>query len=306
MSRCFVTGACGFIGSHLCEALRDAGHEVTGMALYDARGSYGWLDEVEDVEKVMGDVRDYHLMEKLLWDSEADTVFHLAAHIDVAHSYHAPKSFVETNVVGTLNIAQIVRSMNAKLIHTSSSEVYGSAIYTPQDESHPLCAQSPYAATKIAADQMVEAFTRSYGLKAVTLRPFNTYGPRQSERAVIGRMMRQAAAGEQIVLGNIDTARDFTYVTDTVAAFLAVMDVEGFSVYNCGSGTSLTIGQVLTACGLQKDLIIDKDRFRPNKSEVQILQCDASRLQAMTGWKPKVSIGDGLGMTRTWHENRVS
>jgi UDP-glucose 4-epimerase len=304
MARCFVTGADGFIGSHLCEALRDAGHEVTGMALYNAFGRYGWLDEVEGVEKVMGDVRDHDLLTDILLEREPEYIFHLAAHIDVAHSYRAARSFVQTNVLGTLNICRQAVDIGAKLIHTSSSEVYGTAQYTPQDETHPLCAQSPYAATKIGADQMVEAWVRSEGLKAVTLRPFNTYGPRQSERAVIARIMKQAVAGEDVVLGNVDTKRDFTYVTDTVAAFLAVMDLDG-GVYNCGSGEATTILNVAYQSKCSKRVITDPARLRPEQSEVQVLQCDASKLRHATGWRPKVSLEEGLALTREWHDKRL-
>jgi len=185
MARCFVTGAGGFIGSHLCEALRDAGHKVVAMAHYNGRGSYGWLEEVEGVEKIMGDVRDAGHVISVVDQNSSDYIFHLAAQIDVKHSYDAPWSFIETNVKGTFNVARCAAALDIKLIHFSSSEVYGTADYLPMDEGHPLNAQSPYAASKTGADQMVNALVCCDNLRAVTLRPFNTYGPRQSDRAVI-------------------------------------------------------------------------------------------------------------------------
>lgn len=308
-----VTGACGFIGSHLSEALVAVGHDVTAMAIYSARDTFGWLDECEGMRKVRGDVRDAEQMRRLV--QSHDIVFHLAALGSVPYSYEAPRSVFETNAIGTLNVLEACREAGAKLVHTSTSEVYGTALYTPQDINHPLQAQSPYAASKIAADKLVEAYTATFDMDTVTLRPFNTYGPRQSERAVIARIMRQALDPdcERIEIGDIRPKRDFTYVDDTVRAFLAAMNLQG--CYNAGSGRSITIEELaqqirqLSGLGtlptrLPKVLVSTADHSRPDKSEVWELCADAEPLRRCTGWEPSVSLTEGLQRTMAWRCQR--
>ena len=297
--RIFVTGADGFLGSHLCEALRDAGHDVTGLALYNSFDSFGWLDEVEGIAKVRGDVRDAEQMRALIKGHEI--VFHLAALISVPYSYDAPRAFVDTNVTGTLNILLAARDAGAKVIHTSTSEVYGTAQYEPQDEKHPINPQSPYAATKVAADALVRSFVLSYDMTAVILRPFNTYGPRQSERAVIGSICRQLAGPEcKIVqIGKADSVRDFVFVSDTVQAFLAVMRLtEG--VYNIATGKGTRIGDLARS----NRLIHSFERMRPVASEVNRLIGSAEAFGQATGWQPTVTIDDGFNCTLNWWRSR--
>ena len=309
MAKIFVTGGCGFIGSHLSEALVAAGHEVTAMAQYQSRDTFGWLDECHGMQKARGDIRDAHQMANLIMGH--DMVFHLAALISVPYSYLAVQSFIDTNVTGTLNVMQAAANAGAKFVHTSTSEVYGTARYTPQDEGHPLQAQSPYAASKIAADKLVESFHLTYGLPAIILRPFNTYGPRQSERAVIPTIVRQAVDPncERIELGALDTRRDFNYVSDTVDAFLAAMGLfdSGDDVfaapYNIGSGTAYSIGEVVKLASA-KSIHSRGDRHRPEGSEVEVLRADASRFKAATGWKPKVDLKEGLRLTADWWRER--
>jgi nucleoside-diphosphate-sugar epimerase len=299
VARCLVTGADGFIGSHLCEMLRDEGHEVTGMAQYNSFDSYGWLDEVEGVGKVYSDVRQPGLIFE-----DTDYVFHLAALIDVAWSYEYPRAYIDTNVSGTFNILAACRRSGAKLIHTSSSEVYGTAQYTPQDEKHPINPQSPYAASKCAADALVRSYHYSYGLPSVILRPFNTYGPRQSQRAVIPRIIKQALGEErEITLGNLEPKRDFMYVTDTCRAFLAVMDLP-FGEYNAGTGESVKIG-ALPSYVTSKRVVSDETKFRPDDSEVMELRCDHNKIYGATQWMAKVSLLDGMRKTRDWFASSI-
>ena len=297
--RVFVTGADGFIGSHLCEALRDAGHDVTGLAFYNSFDSFGWLDEVDGVAKIRGDVRDAEQIRKLINGHEV--VFHLAALISVPHSYDAPRAFIDTNVTGTLNVLLAARDAGAKIVHTSTSEVYGTAQYTPQDETHPIKPQSPYAASKVAADALVRSFVLSYGMSAVILRPFNTYGPRQSERAVIGSICRQMAdprCSGYVEVGHTESARDFMYITDTVAAFLAVMPLDG--VFNAATGVCTKIEDLLGTV-LRVHSVT---RQRPDGSEVHRLIGDASALAKATGWQAAVNIEDGFARTLNWWRSR--
>lgn len=322
MTRALVTGADGFIGSHLCEALRDRGDEVTGLALYNSFDSFGWLDEVEGVQKVRGDVRDAAQMRELI--AGHDLVFHLAALISVPYSYQAPQSFIDTNVTGTLNVLEACRAADAKLVHTSTSEVYGSAQYTPMDEQHPICPQSPYAASKVAADALVRSYNLSFGLPCVILRPFNTYGPRQSERAVVATIIRQALdpACHAIKLGKLNAFRDLTYVGDMVRAFIAVSEINEFDVFNAGTGDGLVIvdlarvicdaiqsfllrrGQALCREPGDKPVLSENVRLRPEASEVIRLQADAHRLTAATGWKPRRPMNKGLDPTIAWWRTR--
>jgi UDP-glucose 4-epimerase len=314
--RVLVTGADGFIGSHLTEALVAAGAEVTALAQYNAFDHHGWLDELDAgvrtaVRLVRADVRDGAAMARLV--EGQDYVFHLAALISVPHSYDAPASHVATNAVGTLNLLEAVRrSKVTRLIHTSTSEVYGTARTRPISEDHPLTAQSPYAASKIAADKLVEAYHLSYGLPAVTIRPFNAYGPRQSERALIATAIRQSIDDTAAIdLGRLEPERDFTYVSDTVEAFLAVAALDAAhcgAVFNVGSGVAQTIGRcvelIVELTGCDKPIRPDPARERPADSEVMALIADASRLRAATGWRPKVELTTGLRRTIDWWRSR--
>jgi len=318
--RIFVTGADGFIGSHLTAAAVAAGARVTALSLYNSFDQCGWLDDLADdirreTEIVRGDIRDAQQMAALCRGQ--DIVFHLAALISIPYSYEAPSSFVETNVGGTLNVLTASRDCDVgRLVHTSTSEVYGSAQSKPIREDHPLQAQSPYAASKIAADAMAQAFARTYGLAVFVLRPFNTYGPRQSERAVISTAIRQFLdPGLDVVrLGNLAPARDFNYVSDTVAAFLgaAKTDVphdQNGTAFNAGSGRMVSIADVvdLVRCetGSNKPVEQETDRLRPRDSEVLELQADATRLKDLTGWSPEIALEVGIRETVAWWRERL-
>lgn len=308
----FVTGAGGFIGSHLCEALRDAGHSVTGMARYRSHDSFGWLDEVNGVNKVRGDVRDAEQMRAMIVGQ--DIVFHLAAFGSIPYSYDAPRTFVDTNVTGTLNVLLACKDAGAKLIHTSTSEVYGTAQVTRQDETHPINPQSPYAASKVGADALVKAFNLSYGVQAVILRPFNTYGPRQSARAVIPSIVRQMLDPKcrRIAVGDLTPKRDFTYVGDTVKAFMALAFCDHArpgEAYNAGSGRTGsiadTIKQLRTITGCDKLVEQTAIRVRPSESEVRALVSNSSKMVGTTHWTPKVSFEEGLKLTVDWWRGRT-
>jgi NAD dependent epimerase/dehydratase len=308
-----VTGADGFIGSHLVEALVARGDRVRALAQYNSFSSWGWLDSVDpqvmnDVEVVLGDVRDAECVDDLLRD--VDVVYHLAALIAIPYSYRAPASYVATNVTGTLNVLTAARRHGlSRVVHTSTSEVYGTARTVPIAESHPLQAQSPYAASKIAADKLAESFHLSFETPVVTLRPFNTYGPRQSARAVIPTIISQVAAGERTIrLGSLDPIRDFTFVTDTAAAFVAVGTAPAAAVVgetlNAGSGTEISIKELVLTIGSAMDVDIavelDPQRVRPSNSEVQRLLADTSKIRARTTWRPRHELTDGLARTAAW------
>lgn len=308
-----VTGAEGFIGSHLVEALVHRGHRVKAMVLYNMWSSCSWLDtlpaEVRDqVDIVMGDVRDPASARELVED--AAVVYHLAAIGSVPYSYRAPRTFVDNNTLGTLHILEAVRACRtSRLVHTSTSETYGTARTVPIGEAHPLQAQSPYAASKIAADKLAESYHLSFGLPVVTLRPFNTYGPRQSTRAVIPQIITQLATGaRQVKLGALDPTRDFSYVTDTVAAFIEVGTAPASAVigevFNCGPGDDVAIGklaeEIVALMGTQADVVEDAQRMRPKESEVMRLLCDATKLRDRTGWKPALTRAEGLSRTIEW------
>lgn len=314
-----VTGADGFIGSHVAEALVAAGAEVTALALYNSFDAAGWLDDIDPKTRaamnvVRGDVRDAAFVSRLL--KGQDVVMHLAALIAIPHSYDAPQSYVDTNITGTLNVLEAARTHGlTRIVHTSTSEVYGTALTTPMSEQHPLQGQSPYSATKIGADMMAEAYARSFGLPVVTLRPFNTFGPRQSERAVISSTIRQAIdpACAEIRVGDLSTGRDFTFVTDTAEAFLAVGRAEGLAygeAYNGGTGRMVTIGDmvdsVLRVTGCNKDVVAEAARMRPDKSEVRALLADNAKLAKATGWQPAHSLGDGIARTIAWWRTRLA
>lgn len=311
--RVAVTGADGFIGSHLAEALLAAGAEVTALAQYNAFDRNGWLDELdapvrEAMRIVRGDIRDASFMLHLL--EGQDVVFHLAALIAIPHSYVAAQSYLDTNATGTLNVLEAARAHGVgRVVHTSTSEVYGTAQTLPIAETHPLVGQSPYAATKIAADKLAESYALSFDLPVAVLRPFNTYGPRQSERAVIPTAIRQALDPQcaAIRIGDPTPKRDFTFVGDTVAAFLAIgraAGVEFGQPYNAGTGRAVTIGETVEAIraltGANKPVESETARLRPERSEVRALLADASRLSAATGWAPRVTLDDGLARTVDW------
>jgi UDP-glucose 4-epimerase len=313
-----VTGADGFIGSHLVEALVADGAYVTALAFYNSFDSFGWLDDLTEetiasINRIRVDVRDPGLMRRVL--TEQEVVFHLAALIAIPHSYAAPRSYVETNVLGTLNVLEAAREHRvARVVHTSTSEVYGSGLTLPISEQHPLQGQSPYSASKIGADMMAEAFVRSFDMPVVILRPFNTYGPRQSERAVVPTLIRQLLDPKCSVLkvGDTTTARDFTFVTDTAAAFMAVgscMNVEFGRPYNAGSGqmTSVTelIDLLAEVAGTHKPVSCERERLRPGKSEVRALQADSRRLLESTEWRPRSTLKQGLARTVNWWRERL-
>ncbi len=313
-----VTGADGFIGSHVVEALVEASAKVTALAAYNSFDAAGWLDDLApaaraQISVIRGDIRDGGFVMRLLEGQEM--CLHLAALIAIPFSYAAPRAYVDTNLVGTLNVLEAARHHGlARIVNTSTSEVYGSALTTPMSEAHPLQGQSPYSATKIAADMMTEAFARSFGLPAVTLRPFNTFGPRQSERAVISSTIRQALdpACAEIRLGDISTTRDFTFVRDTASAFLAAGAADGLAygtAYNGGTGRAVAIGEMVEAVrritGCNKPIVTDDARLRPANSEVTTLLADHARLTAATGWTPATMFEDGLAETIGWWRNRL-
>jgi NAD dependent epimerase/dehydratase len=308
-----VTGAEGFIGSHLTEALVRRGYRVRAMALYNMFSSRGWLDTLDpdiaaEVDVVFGDVRDQGSV--LSFVEGASAVYHLAALGSVPYSYSAPRSFVDTNTIGTMHVLEAVRACRTpRMVHTSTSETYGTARTVPISEAHPLQAQSPYAASKVGADKLVESYCLSFGVPAVTLRPFNTFGPRQSTRAVIPQVITQLASGSRVLkLGALDPTRDFSYVTDTAEAFIAVGQAPGSAVlgevFNCGPGTDVAIGrlaeEITELMGVQADIVEDAQRMRPKESEVMRLVCDATRLRERTGWAPRFTRATGLRETIDW------
>ena len=308
-----VTGAEGFIGSHLVEALVRRGYRVRAMALYNMWTSASWLDTLgedirEQVDVVFGDVRDPASARNLV--EGAQVVYHLAAIGSVPYSYRAPRTFVDTNTIGTLHILEAVRACRTpRLVHTSTSETYGTARTVPISESHPLQAQSPYAASKIAGDKLAESYHLSFGVPVVTLRPFNTFGPRQSTRAVIPQIITQLASGSrQLMLGALDPTRDFCYVTDTVQAFIELGEAPASAVlgelFNCGLGADIAVGalaaRIAELMNVQADILEDPQRLRPKDSEVMQLVCDPSKLRDRTGWRPRVTRDEGLRQTIDW------
>lgn len=304
-----VTGADGFIGSHLVELLVAEGFQVRALSCYNSFNNWGWLEDIDcldQVEVVSGDIRDPHFCRHIVQDQ--DIVFHLAALIAIPYSYVAPASYVDTNVKGTLNICQAARDTGVGLvIHTSTSEVYGTAQYVPIDEKHPLQPQSPYSASKIAADAMAMSYHNAFDLPLVIARPFNTYGPRQSARAVIPTIITQIAIGmKQIKLGDLRPTRDFNYVEDTCRGFLALADCReavGETV-NIGSNSEVPIGDVLelikNSMESEVQFISEKHRLRPEKSEVFRLCCDNSKIRNLTGFEPAFSLEKGLRKTIDW------
>lgn len=314
--RVLVTGADGFIGSHLAEALVRAGAIVRAFCFYNSNGSLGWLDSLSaevraSIDFVLGDVRDARLVEEATVG--VDTVFHLAALIAIPYSYRAPLSFIETNVIGTLNVLEATRKRGVgRVVHTSTSEVYGTPETVPITEDHPLRGQSPYSASKIGADKLVEAYHASFDVPVVTLRPFNTYGPRQSTRAVIPTILSQLISGQTVVrLGSLEPKRDFTYVSDTVRGFIAAAtadNVEG-EVIQLGTGFSYSIGEIFELAkrltGSEAHVISDDERKRPDQSEVMILLSSPERAKKLLGWTADVSLEDGLARTAEWIESHL-
>ncbi len=303
--RILVTGADGFIGSHLTEALVRQGYEVRAFVLYNSFNSWGWLDhcapEVKGrFEVFAGDIRDPHGVKEAM--KSCDAVLHLAALIAIPYSYHSPDTYVDTNVKGTLNVLQAARDLGIKrVVHTSTSEVYGTARFVPITEEHPLQGQSPYSATKIAADQLAYSFYASFGLPVVIARPFNTYGPRQSARAVIPTIITQIANGKRrIKLGAVSPTRDFNYVRDTVAGLMAVLDSgRGLGeVINLGSNFEISIGDtaklIAEVMNADVEIVSEQVRLRPENSEVERLWADNSKAARIFGWQPAYGGRDGF------------
>lgn len=305
--RVLVTGGCGFIGSHLVEALLHHGAQVSVLGKYNSRSDFGFLQGIDhpDLTVRLGDVADPWFVQSMA--KGMDTVFHLAALIGIPYSYVAPSQYVETNISGTLAVLEAARREGVRrVVHTSTSETYGTAQYTPIDESHPLVGQSPYSATKIAADKLAESYFLSFDLPVVTLRPFNTFGPRQSMRAVIPTMMAQALHAGEITVGALDPVRDMNYVADTVAGFLGAGSAEGVEgdVFNVGSGKGHTIGEILAlvqqVAGTDKPVRQAEERVRPPKSEVGRLVCDYSRAAAAFGYAPATPLVQALEHVRDY------
>ena len=306
--RVLVTGAGGFIGSHLTERLAQLGAKTRAFVRYNSSGAWGWLDHSplkNDFEVVLGDIRDQDTVSHAAAD--VDIVFHLAALIAIPYSYNAPLSYVRTNVEGTLNVLQAAqRAGDALVVHTSTSEVYGTARIVPIDENHPLQGQSPYSATKIGADKIAESFHLSFGLPVVTVRPFNTFGPRQSARAVIPTIITQALEGSTIRLGNLEPTRDLNFIADTVEGFIKAAETPKAigEVINLGSGREISIGDLasLILKLMNKDVAITLEgaRVRPENSEVDRLCADSRKGQSILGWTPKYSLEEGLAATIEW------
>ena len=301
--RILVTGADGFIGSHLTEELVRQGYNVKAFVYYNSFNSWGWLDHSplkNEFEVFAGDIRDPHGVKEAM--KGCDVVLHLASLIAIPYSYHSPDTYVDTNIKGTLNVLQAARELNIqKVVHTSTSEVYGTAQYVPIDENHPLQGQSPYSASKIGADQMAIAFYRSFETPVAIIRPFNTYGPRQSARAVIPTIITQLASGKRkIKLGSLHPTRDFNYIKDTVNGFISVMkhDQSVGEVINIGSNFEISIGEtvrlIAEIMGVDIEIETDDARIRPEKSEVERLWADNSKAKALLGWEPKYGGKEGF------------
>jgi len=307
-----ITGADGFIGSHLTEMLVKEGANVKALSQYNSFNNWGWLEDVDckkDIDVLCGDIRDSHYIKNIT--KNIDVVFHLAALIAIPYSYVAPDSYIDTNIKGTLNICQAALENGVrKIINTSTSEVYGTAQYVPIDEKHPLQPQSPYSATKIGADAIAESFYRTFDLPLTIARPFNTYGPRQSARAVIPTIITQIASDKkQIQLGDITPTRDFNYVKDTCRGFIELAKCEKANgeTVNIGSNYEISVGDTLNLIkkimNSDVEFVTDEIRIRPEKSEVNRLWCDNTKINELTGFKPQYSIEQGLEETIEWFKN---
>jgi len=312
VKKILVTGADGFIGSHLTEMLASQGHKVKALSMYNSFNYWGWLEDIEfseNIEVVSGDIRDLHFCREIT--KGVELIYHLASLIGIPYSYQAPESYVDTNIKGTVNICQAANDNKiSRIIHTSTSEVYGTAQYVPIDEKHPLQAQSPYSASKIAADAMVMSYFNAFGLPVTIARPFNTYGPRQSARAIIPTIISQLSSGnEKVQLGDLTPTRDFTYVEDTCRGFLALSDSDETvgETINIGSNSEISIEELFILIkklmGKDAEVLSDKKRIRPKKSEVFRLLCDNKKILSLTNFSPKISLEDGLKRTIDWFMN---
>lgn len=311
-----VTGSEGFIGSHLTEQLVELGAEVTALVQYNSFNNWGWIDTFSDdikkyINVVTGDIREYDGISKII--KGQDVVFHLAALIAIPYSYLSPMAYVRTNVEGTTNVLEACREYNIeKIVHTSTSETYGTALYVPIDEKHPLQGQSPYSASKIGADKIAESFQKSFEMPIATIRPFNTYGPRQSARAVIPTIISQILSGKtEIKLGSLTPTRDFNYVKDTAKAFIKIAESDKTigEVINASTNNEISIGElvnkIIKLSGKNVNVICDNDRIRPENSEVNRLWGDNKKIRKLTEWEPRYSLSDGLSQTIQWIENNM-
>lgn len=310
--RMLVTGAAGFIGSHLTERLIADGHEVRAFVRYNSRNGWGWLENNVhlNLEVYSGDIRDFDSVHAAM--KGIDVVYHLAALIGIPYSYVSPLAYIRTNVEGTYNVLQSARELKVRVVHTSTSEIYGTAQYVPIDEKHPVNPQSPYAATKSGADQLALTYYRSFESPVVVVRPFNTYGPRQSARAIIPTIISQILSGvKEIKLGNLSPTRDLNYVADTVNGFIKVgmSDLAVGKVINLGVGKEISIvdlaERILKIMNTDAKIICEKERLRPEKSEVERLCSDANLAKEVSDWRPEVSLDEGLKKTIKWVEDNL-
>lgn len=317
MKKVLVTGADGFIGSHLTESLLEKGYEVKAFAYYNSFNTWGWLDslsqeQLKEIEVFTGDIRDPNGVREAM--KGMDAVFHLAALIAIPFSYHSPDSYVDTNIKGTLNVLQVARQLETeRVLVTSTSEVYGTAQYVPIDENHPYQGQSPYSATKIGADRLAESFYRSFQLPVSIVRPFNTFGPRQSARAVIPTIISQLLAGkEKIQLGSLTPTRDFNYVKDTAAGFIAIAESEktiGEEI-NIATQQEISIGdlarEIISQINPKAEIICDEQRLRPKKSEVNRLLGSNEKIRKRTDWKQQYTFAEGISETIEWMRHNMN
>jgi NAD dependent epimerase/dehydratase len=311
-----VTGAEGFIGSHLTERLVELGADVTALVQYNSFNNWGWIDTFDtnvknSINVVTGDIREYDGMKRIIKGN--DIVFHLAALIAIPYSYQSPMAYIKTNIEGTANVLEACRDYDVqKIVHTSTSETYGTALYVPIDEKHPMQGQSPYSASKIGADKMAESFYKSFNTPVATLRPFNTYGPRQSARAVIPTIISQILSGNnEIKLGDLSPTRDFNFVKDTAEAFIKVAESDNTigEVINAGSNYEIsvkdTIDLIVKIIGKDVKIICDEQRLRPKNSEVNRLWADNKKIKELTGWAPQYDIESGLRATIEWMKDNL-
>jgi dTDP-glucose 4,6-dehydratase len=314
MKKVLVTGAAGFIGSHLTELLVSKGFELKAFVRYNSKNNWGWLEESyvkNDIEVVTGDIRDYDSVFNAV--KGCNSVFHLAALIGIPYSYISPKAYIETNITGTYNVLQAAKELNIeKVLVTSTSETYGTAQYVPIDEKHPMVGQSPYSATKIAADQLAISYYRSFNLPVKIVRPFNTYGPRQSARAIIPTVITQILSGKtELNLGNLTPTRDLTFVKDTCKGFYEIFKAEGLygEITNIGMSDEISVGDLVNkiASLLDTKVIINSDnqRVRPQNSEVERLFCDNKKILTKTNWSPEYNLEKGLTETIGWIKSNL-